>query len=109
MGQDARALFVTKTEQFLNSFDYAKVGFEKHVDLWCSPSRGHLDMILRETHEVELTPTSVGALFKADPKNWVVIPLGCDPERYDLDIPKVLGRVVYCSSPDRGLHWLLQE
>lgn len=96
-------------EQWLNSFDYAKIGFEKHVDLWCSPSQGHLDMILREAHEVELTPTAVGALFRADPKNWMVLPLGCDPERYPLDAPKVPGRVVYCSSPDRGLHWLLQE
>lgn len=96
-------------ELWLNSFDFCKVGFEKHVDLWCSPSQGHLDMILRETHEVEVTPSNVGALFRADPKNWTVIPLGCDPERYPVDSVKVSGRVVYCSSPDRGLHWLLQE
>jgi len=96
-------------ELWLNSFDFCKVGFEKHVDLWCSPSQGHLDMILRETHEVELTPAGAGALFKADPKNWIVLPLGCDPERYPVDSVKVSGRVVYCSSPDRGLHWLLQE
>lgn len=96
-------------EQFLNSFDYAKLGFEKHVDLWCSPSQGHLDMVLGMDHEVELTPDNVGGIFRADPANWTVIPLGCDPERYDASISKVPGRVVYCSSPDRGLHWLLQE
>jgi len=37
-----------------------------------------------------------------------VLPLGCDPEHYP-PTEKVPGRVVYCSSPDRGLHWLLQE
>jgi len=120
-------------EHFLNSFDYAKLGFEQHVDLWLSPSQGHLDMILGMSHEVEIAPGKVGGYFKADPTNWTVIPLGCDPERYDLTeecpicedleygqtcsckgtgrrpLSKAPGRVVYCSSPDRGLHWLLQE
>jgi glycosyltransferase involved in cell wall biosynthesis len=77
-------------------------------------------------------------LWDPSSKPWAVVPLGCDPERYvcqkcggsgesygwadesgndvfscpecDDGLPeKVTGRVVYCSSPDRGLHWLLQE
>ncbi len=96
-------------EQFLNSFDYCQPGFHKHVDLWCSPSQGHLDMVLREPHDVGITPHGPAELYTADPANWVVIPLGCDPERYPVDSTKTSGRVVYCSSPDRGLHWLLQE
>ncbi len=96
-------------EQYLNSFDYAKLGFEKHIDLWISPSQGHLDMVMKEAHEIELTPAGARGMWRADPKNWTVIPLGCDPERYPDTIAKVSGRVVYCSSPDRGLHWLLQE
>jgi glycosyltransferase involved in cell wall biosynthesis len=96
-------------EQWLNSFDYCKLSFEKHVDLWLSPSQGHLDMVLGISHEVEIAPGKVGGYFKADAANWTVIPLGCDPERYPDTIAKIPGRVVYCSSPDRGLHWLLQE
>lgn len=101
---------VRAVELWLNSFEYNAVGFEKHVDLWLSPSQGHLDMVMGSAHDVALGPDGPGALFTADPNNWVVLRLGCDPERYqDQGADKVPGRVVYCSSPDRGLHWLLQE
>lgn len=106
--RDCRAR-VRVCEQWLNSFEYCKPGFEKHVDLWCSPSQGHLDMVLAEPHDVAITPNGPTELYTADPSNWVVIPLGCDPERYPVDSVKTSGRVVYCSSPDRGLHLLLQE
>lgn len=96
-------------EAWLNGVDWCQVGFENHVDLWTSPSQGHLEMMLSETHEVQPRPTGPLALFKADPSNWMVNELGCDPSRYPVDSSKVPGRVVYCSSPDRGLHWLLQE
>ncbi len=106
--RDTRAK-VRVCEMWLNSFDYNEPGFHKHVDLWLSPSQGHLDMVLGESHDVCPTPNGPAELFIADPANWTVIPLGCDPDRYPVNAVKVPGRVVYCSSPDRGLHWLLQE
>jgi len=106
--RDCKAKFRV-CQMWLNSFDFCRVGFDEHVDLWCSPSQGHLDMVLREPHDVHLTETGATALYIADPNKWCVLPLGCDPERYDIGVAKVPGRVVYCSSPDRGLHWLLQE
>jgi glycosyltransferase involved in cell wall biosynthesis len=90
-------------EMWMNTFDYCEVGFEKHVDLWLSPSVGHRDMVMRTKHLVKH-----GVYYSADPGNWRVLPLGCDPDRYP-ETSKVPGRVVYCSSPDRGLHLLLQE
>lgn len=101
---------VRACECWLNSFDYNQPGFQKHVDLWLSPSQGHLDMVLAGPHDVGITPNGPTELYIADPATWVVNPLGCDPKRYPVDdSSKVPGRVVYCSSPDRGLHWLLQE
>lgn len=97
-------------EQMINSFEYCKVGFEDEIDLWVSPSKPHRDMILSKEHDVQWKsggdPT---AMYKPDPDKWFAIELGCDPDHYPLDAQKVPGRVVYCSSPDRGLHWLLQE
>lgn len=98
---------------WLNEVSFCRVGFEANVDLWCSPSQPHLDQILTnpEWRKVEVKWDFPAGLshYVPDPAKWCVIPLGCDPERYDLDAEKVPGRIVYCSSPDRGLHWLLQE
>ena len=47
------------------------------------------------------------------PAPFEVVPDGCDLEPFDAlfagGFQKVPGRVVWTSSPDRGLHWLLQE
>jgi glycosyltransferase involved in cell wall biosynthesis len=41
------------------------------------------------------------------PEKWQVLPLGCDPTLYqDRRVP---GRVIWISSADRGLHWLLSQ
>ena len=97
-------------EQMLNSFEYCKLGFDDHVDLWCSPSDNHREMVLGMEHDHDLQiDGSPRGLYKANPDKWVTVMLGCDPERYVGRAEKVPGRVVYCSSPDRGLHWLLQE
>jgi len=99
-------------EFFLNDVSFCKVGFEQHVDLFISPSAPHLNQVLtnEEWRKVEKTSDAPNgkAIFTPDPSKWVVIPLGCDPERYE-GVEKIPGRVVYCSSPDRGLHYLLQE
>lgn len=99
--------------QWLNDVSYCKVGFEQHVDLFLSPSAPHLEQVMTnlEWRKVEKTPEHPDgkALYEPDAAKWAVVELGCDPERYEQQGDKVPGRVVYCSSPDRGLHWLLQE
>jgi glycosyltransferase involved in cell wall biosynthesis len=97
---------------WLNEVSHLKVGFEHHVDLWQSPSDPHLRKMLHDPnwHKVDVSPTwpNGKAQWKPDPSQWIVVPLGCDPERYP-PVEKVPGRIIYCSSPDRGLHWLLSE
>ncbi len=79
--------------EFLNDFNFCKEGFDNLIDLWLSPSKMLLD------HLVKL------GNFNKD--KWRVLPLGCDPSLYeDRRIP---GRVIWMSSADRGLHWLIQE
>lgn len=132
-------------EAWLNDWTFARPGFEGHVDLFVSPSHGHLEQML--TNEswrvvgVNSQHPKGAARYAPDPHKWAVIELGCDPERYErvtcdecngvgcthsppcdadcckcrcygsgrITPQKIPGRVVYCSSPDRGLHLLLQE
>ena len=42
-----------------------------------------------------------------DQSKWSVVPLGCNPEDYSDQ--RVKGRVIFTSSVDRGLHWLLSQ
>ncbi len=78
--------------QFLNDFDYCIPGVDSVVDKWLGVCQQHVDHLK--------------GLNKTDPNKWGVLGLGCYPEWYkDERIP---GRVVWCSSADRGLHWLLQ-
>ncbi len=90
-------------EQMLNSFEYIPPEKLPIPDLWTAPSERQLQYLLETEHAL-----SIGT-YKPNPEKWITNRLGCDPERFDLTIPKVPGRVIYCSSPDRGLHWLLQE
>ncbi len=66
------------------------------VQLWLSPSDSHRQRL--QNHH---------------PAPFEVVPDGCDIEPFDAlfaaGFQKVPGRVVWTSSPDRGLHWLLQE
>lgn len=80
--------------QMLNDFTYCHPGFDEHVDVWTAPCQKLIDHLSSQP----------GAPNK---EKFVVLPLGCDPSWYsDQRIP---GRVIWCSSADRGLHWLLQE
>jgi glycosyltransferase involved in cell wall biosynthesis len=106
--RDVRAMFKV-CYALLNAWTFCKAGFEQHVDLFASPSAGHLEQVLNNP-AWRFTDSGAGR-YEPDPSKWCVVPLGCDPQRY-ADASwhgKVPGRVVYCSSPDRGLHWLLQE
>jgi len=76
--------------EFLNDFTFCQDGFEEFVDLWLSPCQMHMEHLKTQTSQ---------------PEKWGVLPLGCEPSWYsDKRIP---GRVVWTSSCDRGLHWLL--
>lgn len=81
-------------EFWLNGTDFCEVGFDDFVDEYISPSRAHMWQ-------------AVGQWHVPHPSKWRVIPLGCDPERYGAT--KISGRAVYCSSPDRGLHRVLES
>jgi glycosyltransferase involved in cell wall biosynthesis len=97
---------------WLNDFSFCKVGFHEHVDLFCAPSAPHLEQVMTneawQRVETDWEHQEGRERYIADPSKWCVVPLGCDPERY-AGFSKVPGRVIYCSSPDRGLHNLLQE
>lgn len=98
---------------WLNDTSFCKVGFDEHVDLFISPSAPHLHQMMTNAawHKVECTaeqPNGLG-VYVPDSKKWTVVGLGCDTERYAGHGAKLSGRVVSCSSPDRGLHWVLQE
>lgn len=99
-------------EFFLNDVSFCKVGFQDHVDLFISPSAPHLRQVMtnpawRQVEKTQEYPNGK-TQYTPDPARWTVIELGCDPERYR-GIEKIPGRVVHAASPDRGLHWLLQE
>jgi glycosyltransferase involved in cell wall biosynthesis len=79
--------------QQLNDFGYCQPGYDDFVDVYTSPSSSHMEFIRGHT---------------PSPHKWMVLPNGCDPSQYDPKL-KVPGRVIYASSPDRGLHLLLQS
>lgn len=80
-------------DQQLNDFAYCRPGFENLVDFWVSPSKNH------QANVMQLVPGS--------PKIAVI------PNSVDLDlfagesIARDPHRAIWCSSPDRGLHLLL--
>lgn len=78
--------------EFLNDFPFARPGWEDKIDLGfgvCEQHTNHLK----------------GMISK--PEKWGTLELGCDPDLYRDE--RVPGRVIWCSSADRGLHWLLQQ
>lgn len=81
--------------QWLNDFSYCKrPGWEEHVDAYVSPS---------ETHAAYLSSKA-----SIDRSSIAVIPLAANPE---LHTPRRGARgqtIAYASSPDRGLHHLLE-
>lgn len=76
--------------QQVNDFGYCD-GWESYVDVAVSPSEPHIRHLKNFT------------TFQ----NWRVVPNGCDPGIYE-DVPRGNKKLVYASSPDRGLHWLLE-
>lgn len=81
---------------------YVRLGLNEHLDLFIACSEGHRAMVSG------VNETYAGHRFTLDPTKIVTVGLGCRPERYQVDAKRP-GFCAYTSSPDRGLHWLLQE
>lgn len=105
---------------WLNDMSFNRAGFHRHVDLFFSPSESHRQQVLTRPNwrRVEVSPQNPRGveLYQPEPDKWVAVELGCDPDRYLVQygtemVPaeKVPGKVIYCSSPDRGLHHLLSQ
>lgn len=78
--------------QFLNDFSYCQPDYENFVDVFLSPCDMHMQKLQQ---------------LSQNPNKWSVVPLGCEPSWYqDKRVP---GRVIWISSCDRGLHWLLSQ
>lgn len=77
--------------QQVNDFVYCTKTFDKYVDFYTSPSFNHKNNLSKQT---------------PSPDKWCVIYNGCDSAKYEIN--KVPGRIIYASSPDRGLHHLLE-
>ena len=75
----------------VNDFDFAKSGFDEFVDIYLGVCNKHTNYLKNQT---------------PSPHKWQTLGLGCSPEWYDR-AKKVRGRMVFCSSPDRGLHLAL--
>ncbi len=75
----------------LNTFSYCAPNWNETADIITSPSQGHLDY-----HRPEIPDIS----------KWHILALGADQHVYKID-KKIPGKMVFFSSPDRGLHNLL--
>jgi predicted SAM-dependent methyltransferase/glycosyltransferase involved in cell wall biosynthesis len=79
-------------QQMLNDFHYCVPGFDDFVDIWTSPSEMHMQWMIKQV------PSD----------KWKAVPLGAEPSWFTKQ-EKNKGSVVWLSSPDRGLHLLLQQ
>lgn len=77
--------------QMLNDFSFIQPGYGEWTDAYVGVSQKQADYVANAYPETK--------------GKWSVVGLGCDPDLYSDQ--RVRGRVVFCSSPDRGLHWLL--
>lgn len=75
----------------INDFGYNQPNFDNYIDKWTSPSESHKAVVGSKA---------------PNPEKFSVITNGCDPTLYDTS-KTVNGRVIWASSPDRGLHHLL--
>jgi len=78
--------------QMLNDFSYCGPNYDDFVDLYLGVCHQHMEILKARSIR---------------PDKWDMVPLGCSPEVYE--DRRVPGRVIWCSSADRGLHWLLSQ
>lgn len=78
--------------QFLNDFSYCQPDFDDYVDHWLAVCDMHMQHLKKSAPKSE---------------KWSVLSLGANLDWYqDKRVP---GRVIWTSSCDRGLHWLLSQ
>jgi len=82
--------------EFLNDFPFARPGFDDKVDMWLAVCEQHRDYLFTQMPEEKYTKQ----------EKWQILNLGCDPDWYE--DRRVKGRIIWASSPDRGLHNLLE-
>jgi glycosyltransferase involved in cell wall biosynthesis len=93
----------------LNKLDHCTPDVDSFVDLWMCPSEVHRSRMMSGL-KIGLVYGVHDQVYTPDPAKWKVVPHGCEPKRYrKLETQKVPGRVIWASSPGRGLHWILQE
>lgn len=102
----------------INDFVHCRPGFGNIVDVWTSPSESHRQMVLsKDAHPIHLRQGDTPYAYVPIASRWAVVTNGCEPSVYESlyrpgnapGVSKVPGRVIWASSPDRGLHLLLQE
>jgi len=76
-----------------NGFSTSPTGWEQHVDVLAPLSNTHARLTVHETS------------FPRD--RWRVLHNGVDTQKFSPG-PKVSGKIIWASSLDRGLHWLLE-
>lgn len=74
----------------LNDFSFVEDGFDEWTDQYVGVCPEHTRYMQAQCPK---------------PEKWKTVALGCDPDKYKDE--RVPGRVIWCSSADRGLHWLL--
>jgi glycosyltransferase involved in cell wall biosynthesis len=79
---------------WLNDFSFCQPGWDKHVDKYVCPSESLRDYLGRSTD--------------VSRKKMDVISLSINMEFFRKRVPKRPGSLAYCSSPDRGLHHVLE-
>lgn len=77
--------------QQVNDFHYCP-GWEQYVDIITSPSKSHREYLKGHSNFSKI---------------WEVLPNGVNPDDYKPGV-KLKKDLIYASSPDRGLHWLLE-
>lgn len=80
--------------QQLNDFNYCGAGFAGYVDVFAFPSEIHRRFMVAEG--------------RLDSNKTVVVPNSINLEFFEGLEDRRRHSVAYCSSPDRGLHWLLE-
>jgi glycosyltransferase involved in cell wall biosynthesis len=79
--------------QQLNDFSLSVYPPDRRADIFAFPSENHMEYMIKRC--------------RLKPKKCVVVPNSTNIEFFDPNAEKVPGSVVYTSSPDRGLHHLL--
>ena len=79
--------------QQLNDFSISDTVYDRRVDLYAFPSQVHLDFMVKKS--------------KLDLRKCVVVPNSTNLEFFKPSNAREEGSIVYISSPDRGLHHLL--